>query len=69
MATDIKSMNIKNRTYYILNDINIKVFDSNLLKSHELCDGNKNKIETLNGGKEGEYGKDFMKIKFYKVNH
>ena len=32
MATDIKSMNIKNRTYYILNDINIKVFDSNLLK-------------------------------------
>ena len=25
-------MNIKNRTYYILNDINIKVFDSNLLK-------------------------------------
>ena len=32
MATDIKSMNIKNRTYYILNGINIKVFDSNLLK-------------------------------------
>ena len=35
----------------------------------ELCDGIKNKIETLNGGKVGEYGKDFMKIKFYKVNH
>ena len=24
----------------------------------------KNEIETLNCGKEGEYGKDFMKIKF-----
>ena len=24
----------------------------------------KSKIKTFNGGKEGEYGKDFMKIKF-----
>ena len=24
----------------------------------------KSKIKTINGGKEGEYGKDFMKIKF-----
>ena len=24
----------------------------------------KNEIETINGGKMGEYGKDFMKIKF-----
>ena len=24
----------------------------------------KNEIETINGSKEGEYGKDFMKIKF-----
>ena len=24
----------------------------------------KNEIETINGGKKGEYGKDFMKIKF-----
>ena len=27
-------------------------------------DGIKNEIETINGGKKGEYGKDFTKIKF-----
>ena len=30
----------------------------------ELWDGIKNQIETINGGKAGEYGKDFIKIKF-----
>ena len=129
----VKEINIKNRTYYFLNDmINIEVFDPNLLKidkksyknmdiyyigymaikkiddyenihsvnplylmigevdGHieekneskylvfdstdenkevlkkytELWDGIKNEIETINGGKKGEYGKDFMKIKF-----
>ena len=30
----------------------------------ELWDGIKSKIKTINGGKKGEYGKDFMKIKF-----
>ena len=35
-----------------------------LKKSAELWDGIKNKIETINDGKKGEYGKDFMKIKF-----
>ena len=30
----------------------------------ELWDEIKNKIETINGGKKGEYGKDLMKIKF-----
>ena len=35
-----------------------------LKKSAELWDGIKNKIETINDGKIGEYGKDFMKIKF-----
>ena len=28
----------------------------------ELWDGIKNEIETIKGGKRGEYGKDFMKI-------
>ena len=33
MATDNKSMSIKNRAYYFFNDmINIEVFDSNTLK-------------------------------------
>ena len=46
------------------------VFDSadenkEVLKKYtELWDGITNKIKTINGGKKGEYGKDFMKIKF-----
>ena len=35
-----------------------------LKKYAELWDGIKNEIKTINGGKKGEYGKDFMKIKF-----
>ena len=48
------------------------VFDSTdetkkVLEEHsELWDGIKNEIETINGGKKGEYGKDFMKIKLSK---
>ena len=35
-----------------------------LEKYTELWDGIKNETKTINGGKEGEYGKDVMKIKF-----
>ena len=35
-----------------------------LKKYTELWNGIKNEIETINGGKKGEYGKGFMKIKF-----
>ena len=35
-----------------------------LKKTTELWGGIKNEIETINGGKTGEYAKDFMKIKF-----
>ena len=35
-----------------------------LIKYRKLRDGIKNQIETINGGKLGEYGKYFMKIKF-----
>ena len=35
-----------------------------LKKYTELWDGIKNEIKTINGGKKGEYSKDFMKIKF-----
>ena len=31
-------------------------------------DGIRNEIERINGSKEGEYGKDFMKIKFNSEN-
>ena len=46
------------------------VFDSTdenkevLKKYTELWNGIKNEIETTNGCEKGEYGKDFMKIKF-----
>ena len=49
------------------------VFDSAelLSKNKEVCkkyiqlwDGIKNEVETKNGGKKGEYGNNFMKIKF-----
>ena len=49
---------------------NIQFFDSTdenrevLEKYTELWDGIKNESETINGSTEGEYGKDFMKIKF-----
>ena len=33
-------------------------------KNTQLWDRIKNETETINGGKESEYGKDFMKIKF-----
>ena len=45
------------------------VFDSTdenkeVLKMYrELWDGIKNEMETINGGKKGEFGKGFMKIK------
>ena len=48
------------------------VFDSTnknkkvLKKYTEHWDGIKNEIETINGGKKGEYVEDFMKIKFNK---
>ena len=35
-----------------------------LKKYTKLWNGIKNKIETINGSKESEYGKDFIKIKF-----
>ena len=40
-----------------------------LKKYTELWNGIKNEIETINGGKKGEYGKDFMKIKFNADNN
>ena len=54
----IKEINIKNRTYYLLNN------NKEVLKKYtELWDGIKNSIEKI-GNKPCEYGKDFMKIKF-----
>ena len=52
------------------NESKYLVFDSTdenkeVLKRHiKLWNRIKNEIETINGGKKGEYGNDFMKIKF-----
>ena len=47
------------------------IFDDSANENKELlkqfadvCDGIKNEIKTINGGKENDYGKDYMKIKF-----
>ena len=36
-----------------------------MIKIHNIRNGIKNQIETINCGKKGEYNKIFMKIKFY----
>ena len=49
------------------------VFDSTdenkevLKKYTELWDGIKNEIEAINGGKKGEYVKDFMKLNLIEM--
>ena len=53
-----------------MNESKYLVFDSTdenkevFKKYTELWNGIKNEIETINGGKKGQYGKDFMKIQF-----
>ena len=60
--TECKSNEEKNGSKYLGfgSDENKEV----LKRYTELWNGIKNEIETINGGTEGEYGKDFMKIKF-----
>ena len=62
-STECKFPEEKNKRKYLVFgsiDENKEVFK----KDTELWDGIKNEIETINGGKNGEYGKDFMKITF-----
>ena len=47
--------------YLILDSIDEK-------KYADVWDGNKNKIKAINGGKQSDYGKDYMKIKFNSDN-
>ena len=37
-------------------------------KIHRCLGGTKNKFKAINGGKENDYGKDYMKIKFKSDN-
>ena len=54
---------VKNGSKYLVFDSMDK--NKEVLKKYtELWNRTKNEIETINGGKKGEYGKDFMKIIF-----
>ena len=48
--------------YLVLDDLNEKKEVSK--KYEEVWEGVKKEIETINGGKKIEYGKDYMKIRF-----
>ena len=61
--TECNSIEEKNGSKYL--DFDSTDENKEVLRKYtELWDGIKNEIETINGGKKGEYGKDFMKIKF-----
>ena len=54
----------KNANKYLIFDDSVNE-DKELLKKYEdVWNEIKNEIKTINGGKENEYGKDYMKIKF-----
>ena len=53
----------KNGNKYLIFDDFVNENKGLLKKYGDVWDGIKNKIETVNGGKENDYGKDYMKIK------
>ena len=53
----------KNGNKYLVFD-SINENKEALKKCADACDGTKYKIKAINGGKENDYGKDYMKIKF-----
>ena len=62
------SIEEQDRSKYLLFDSTDE--NKEVLKKYiELWDGIKNEIETINSGIKGEYGKDFMKIKFNTDNN
>ena len=55
-----KTMRIK----YLICDDSVNENKELLKKYANVWDGIRNKMKTINGGKENHYGKDYMKIKF-----
>ena len=53
----------KNENKYLIFD-SVDENKEVLKKYADVWDGIKNKIKAINGGKENDYGKDYMKIKF-----
>ena len=54
----------KNGNKYLMFDDSPDENKGLLNKYADVWDGIKNKIKAINGGKENDYGKDYMKIKF-----
>ena len=54
----------KNERKYLVFDNSVRENKELLKKYADTGDGIKNEIKTINGGKENDYGKDYMKIKF-----
>ena len=54
----------KNGNKYLIFDDSVNENKEVLKKYTDVWDGIKYKIKTINGGKENDYGKDYMKIKF-----
>ena len=56
-------MQVKNGNKYLIFD-SVDENKEILKKYADVWDRVKNKIKAINGGKENDYGKDYMKIKF-----
>ena len=54
----------KNGNKYLIFDNSVNENKVLLKKYTDVWDGIKNEIKAINGGKENDYGKDYMKIKF-----
>ena len=53
---------VKNK--YLIFDNSVNENKELLKKYADIWDGIKNEIKTINGGKEDDYGKDYIKIRF-----
>ena len=54
----------KKERKYLFFDNSVNENKELLKKYADAWDGIKNEIKTINGGKENDYGKDYMKVKF-----
>ena len=58
------NIEVKNGNKYLIFDDSVNENKRLLKKYEDFWDGIKNEIKTINAGKENDYGKDYMKIKF-----
>ena len=58
----------KNGNKYLILDDSVNENKGLLKKYEDVWDRIKNKIKTINGGKENDYGKDYVRIKFNSDN-